>query len=64
MPSIVVKSVKSSETKKIEKLSNVDIMKRFNNIKVDMDNMKGRMLIHEFIGHTVEDDVNYDLIYA
>lgn len=62
----ITKTSKSSETdKKIEKVSDIDIMKKFTNIKTDMNNMQGRMFIHEFIGHKLEDDeVNYDLIYA
>jgi hypothetical protein len=66
MPCIIVKNAKVEKTDKTDnqKLTNVDIMKKFTNIKIDMNNMKGRMFIHEFIGHKLNDDVNHDLIYT
>lgn len=62
MPSIKV-IVNQSEKNEV-KMKSDDIMKKFDNIKTAMSNIKNRVLIHEFIGYKLDDDINYDIIYA
>jgi hypothetical protein len=59
MPSVIVKQPKEIE---FNVKSDIDIIKKFDNIKVLMDNIKSRIFIHEFVGSQNNETYDYDLI--